>query len=128
VLAKVAHRWHVHFDRLTTNRARNSRPHADALHTAGRTYAEGRLSIDEVATILSMAPQDAVALLEKQGFCRSTAKIRLPEAARNEKLRAIREERIARRGEPNLREDLVAREVIASQRIENIDVRPWLKA
>jgi hypothetical protein len=126
-LAELAHRCKLAFDSLTAFVARNSRPHADALHAAGCAYAEGRLSIDEVASVLSMAPQDAVALLEEQGFRRSMGEIRLSEAARNERLRAIREERLARRGEPDLREDLVAREVIASQRIEDIDARPWLK-
>jgi hypothetical protein len=126
-LAELAHRSHVAFDGLTAFLARNSRPQADALHAAGRAYAEGRLSIDEVASVLSMAPQDAVALLEEQGFRRSMAETRLKEAARSEKLSAIREERLARRGEPDLRDDLVAREVIASQRIEDIDARPWLK-
>jgi hypothetical protein len=126
-LAELAHRCKLAFDSLTAFVARNSRPQADALHAAGCAYAEGRLSIDEVASVLSMAPQDAVALLEEQGFRRSMGEIRLSEAARNEKLRAIREERLARRGEPDLREDLVAREVIASQRIEDIDARPWLK-
>jgi hypothetical protein len=126
-LAELAHRCHIAFDGLTAFLARNSRPQADALHAAGRACAEGRLSIDEVATVLGIAPQDAVALLEEQGFRRSIREVRLQEAARNDKLRAIREERIARRGEPDLREDLVAREVIASQRIEDIDARPWLK-
>jgi hypothetical protein len=126
-LPELAHRCHVAFDGLAAFLARNSRPQADALHAAGPAYAEGRLSIDELAAVLGMSPPDAVALLEEQGFRRSMEGVRLPEAARKDKLRAVRDERLARRGEPDLREDLVAREVIASQRIEDIDARPWLK-
>jgi len=96
---------------------------------AGRAYAEGRLSIDEVAAVLGVVVCDAVALLQEQGFYRSVECLclRLSAESRREKLRAIREERLARAGEPRARPELIVRDVIASQRIEDIDARPWLK-
>jgi hypothetical protein len=126
-LPDLAHRCRLAFDRLTAFIARNSHPQADAMLVAGRAYAEGRLSIDEVAAVLGMIASDAVALLQEQGFHRSVEDLRLRDADRREKLSAIREERRARDGEPVPRPDLIVRDVIASQRIEDIDARPWLR-
>ncbi len=126
-LPDLAHRCRLAFDGLRAFVARNSHPQADAMLAAGRAYAEGRLSIDEVAAVLGVVVSDAVALLQEQGFHRSVEDLRLSEEGLREKLRAIREERRARDGEPNARPELVARDVIASQRIEDIDARPWLR-
>lgn len=100
-----------------------------ALVAAGTAYADGRLSVDEVAILLGITVPDAIAQLEEQGFRREVDDLRLNEAARRERLLAIRSERIARQGNhPEAKPDLVNRDVIASQRIEDIDARPWLRA
>jgi hypothetical protein len=126
-LPDLAHRCRLAFDRLAASIARNSHPQAEAMLAAGRAYAEGRLSIDEVAAVLGMVVSDAVALLQEQGFHRSVEDLRLPEEVRREKLRTIREERLGRDGAPQSRPDHIVRDVIASQRIEDIDARPWLR-
>jgi hypothetical protein len=106
----------------------NSHPMPSAVGAAGHAYAEGRLSIDEVAAVLAMGVPDAVALLEQQGFRRTVDGLRLTADKRAQRLRTIREDRIARAGATSARADWVAREVIASQRIEDIDARPWLRS
>jgi hypothetical protein len=126
-LAELAHRCRVAYDGLVALVARNSQPGAEALRTAGQAYAEGRLSIDEVASVLALPVPDAIALLEEQGYRRSIEGLRLTDEARQLRLAAIRAERRARGGMPVVRPDLVRREVIASQRIEDVDARPWLK-
>jgi hypothetical protein len=70
-----------------------------------------------------MEVPDAIALLEVQGFYRSVAGVRLSSEERARRLTVIREERLARRGAPAANEELVVRDVIASQRIENVDAR-----
>lgn len=68
-----------------------------------------------------------MAQLEDHGYRRSVEGLRLSEEAKQQRLAAIREERRARNGAPGALPDLVRREVIASQRIEDVDARPWLK-
>lgn len=128
-LEELSHRCRLAFDGLTALVARNSQPMPSAVAAAGQAYAEGRLSIDEVAAVLGMGVPDAVALLEQQGFRRSVEGLRLNAEKRGERLRIIHEDRLARSGAglTSPRPDWVAREVIASQRIEDIDARPWLR-
>ncbi len=126
-LAEIAHRCRLAFDGLVALIARNSQPRAEALKAAGHAYAEGRLSIDEVGAVLALPVPDAVALLEEHGYRRSVEGLRLSDEGRQLRLAAIREERRARSGAPGTPPDLVRREVIASQRIEDVDARPWLK-
>lgn len=126
-LATLAHRCRVAYDGLAALIARNSQPRAEALRAAGHAYADGRLSIDEVAAVLALPVPDAVALLEEQGYRRSIEGLRLTDEARQQRLAVIRDERRARNGAPVVQADLVRREVIASQRIEDVDARPWLK-
>ena len=125
-LQEMSHRSRLAFDGLTALVARNSQPIQSAVAAAGHAYAEGRLSIDEVAAVLGTTVPDAVAVLEEQGFVRSIDSLRLPEEKRSQRLRLIREDRLARGGVITPQADRVGREVIASQRIENIDARPWL--
>jgi hypothetical protein len=127
-MQELSHRCRLAFDGLTALIARNTQPMPSAVVAAGHAYAEGRLSIDEVAAVLGMGVPDAVALLEQQGFRRTVEGLRLTAEKRAERLRTIREDRMARAGATSARPDWVAREVIASQRIEDIDARPWLRS
>jgi hypothetical protein len=101
-------------------------PTAEAMRVAGRAYVDGRLALDEVASLLDVSREDAVALLEAQGYCRTAERVQLLPEQRAATLRAIREERLTRGGTPIASSALVRREVIASQRIEGVDARPWL--
>lgn len=76
--------------------------------------------------MLDLEVPDAVALLEERGFRRSVDGLRLSADARHERLRRIREDRLARGGRPVPSPAYVVRDVIASQRIEGIDARSWL--
>ncbi len=97
-----------------------------AVTAAGRAYADGHASVDEVAAMLDLNVPDVIALLEEHGFRRSVDGLRLTAEARRERLRRIRADRVAREGHPVLSPAYVVRDVIASQRIEGVDVRPWL--
>ncbi len=111
--------------RLASFAARNGAPAAERLHVAGRAYAEGRLSVAGVAGVLGVSVPDAVAALEQHGVARSTDAIRLPDAERAAFLGRVASR--TKRDQPSRPdEDAVARDVIATQRIEGVDARPWL--
>lgn len=127
-VAQAAHRCRLAFDALKAFVARHESPDHLAVAVAGQVYAEGRASIEEVAAMLGRDVPDVVALLEERGYRRSIEGIRLAEVERAAKLRQIREDRVARDGEPRSTESDIARDVVASQRIEGIDARPWLRS
>jgi hypothetical protein len=122
-----AHRCRLAYDGLRAFVARHVHPEQEAIAAAGHVYAEGRASIDEVAAMLGVAVPDVVALLEDHGFRRSVDGLRLSEDTRRRRLEQIRRDRLARGGQPESSPSAVARDVIASQRIEGIDARPWLR-
>lgn len=101
-------------------------PTTSTLRAAGNAYAEGRLSIDEVAASLGVTIPDALALLEAQAYSRTVDQLRLTPEQEAARYHAIRRDRLARSGRPARNDALVAREVIASQRIAGIDARRWL--
>jgi hypothetical protein len=84
-------------------------PMPSAVGAAGHAYTEGRLSNDEVAAVFGMGLPDAIALLEQQGFRRTVEGLRLTAEKRAERLRTIREERIARAGAASPRAEWGAR-------------------
>lgn len=125
-LAEVGHRCRIAYDGLRAFVARHAHPNESVVTAAGHVYADGRASVAEVAAMLDLDVPDVVALLEEHGFRRSVDGLRLTPEARRERLRRIREERLERGGAPVLSSAHVVRDVIASQRIEGIDARPWL--
>jgi hypothetical protein len=127
-LAAPAHRCRLAYDGLRAFVRRHSQGREEAVHTAGRLYAEGRASVSEVAAMLAMEEPDVVALLEEHGFRRSVEGLRLEDGVRSARLAAMRADRLQRRGEPAPTPSYVVRDVIASQRIEDIDARPWLRS
>lgn len=82
--------------------------------------------IRRVALTLQVAIPDAVHILEAANFARTTDAIRMDPIARNLKLAAMRNDRLIRGGRPAFSEAYVLRDVIASERIESVDVREWL--
>ena len=97
----------------------------ETVEAAGRAYADGRLSVDEVAVALGVDVPDALVELEAHGFARGIDKIRLSDEERAAKLKLIRQDRLARNGKPVYDPVLATRCAVASLRIEGIDAR-WL--
>lgn len=97
------------------------------LRIIGRAYEEGRLTLDGVASVLGVSRSDAVALLEKSGFHRPVEVIRLSDEQRKTIGAKLRAERMRRAGHQASSDSLVSRSVIATQRIEGVDARPWFK-
>lgn len=125
-LEVLGHRARKTFEALEAFVCRNSPGSDRRARLLGLAYAQGRLGLDEVAELMGRSRSDAIAYLEKHGFCRAPAAIELDDRQRAEILRGLREDRLARAGKPQVDERLVVRDVIASQRIEGIDARPWL--
>lgn len=125
-LFEHAHRMQRAYSQLAAVTRRNQDPQNHLLHVVGHAYSEGRLCVQEVAEILHCDTPDAVALLENHGFNRPPERIALTEDARSRILREVRAERNARGGRPVMDPTFVRREVIATQRTEGIDARPWL--
>ena len=124
---ELAHRCRLTLDGLRGFLARHTHPARDVMAVAGQAYAESRLSVDEVAALLILPVHDAVALLEEHGFRRSVEALRLDPAARKARIAELAKEHRLRSGAPIVDPAWVEREVIASQRIEDIDARPWLR-
>jgi hypothetical protein len=89
-------------------------------------YSEGRLSMTEVAALLSITTSDAAAWLEEHGHCRSVATLAMADDERRKAFSLLRADRLKRAGRPEQHELMVRRDVAATQRIEGIDARPWL--
>lgn len=124
-LADLGHRCRVAYEDLESFIRRNDPAQDVAAKVVGRAYAEGRLSLSEVSALLRMSSSDAVAFLEASGFCRSLETIALQDSERQRLLAKIREDRLKRGGKPE-GTALVSRSVVASQRIEGVDARPWV--
>jgi hypothetical protein len=124
--AEIGHRCRRAYDRLIAFIGRNESHSNTKLVTAGRAFREGRLTLDEVCELLQFSRPDAVALLEKYGFARSPQHVRLTTQEKADIVRKIEAERTSRGGRPDPRPDLIAREVIATQRLERVDARPWV--
>ncbi len=94
------------------------------LALSGRLYSEGHLTAQGVAALLDVPVQDALALLETHGYSRSVEAIRLSDEDRVASLARLREVRVRGRARDAAAEtEFIARQVIASNRIEGIDSR-----
>ena len=90
----------------------------------GSAYSAGGATAQEAAATLGLSVSDCVAFLESHGYGRSPEVIRLSDEGRGRLLGNIRKAR--RRGPRKPSRDWVKRDVIASQRIESVDARPYL--
>lgn len=97
------------------------------LKLVGPEYASGRLELAAAAQVLELAIPDAVAKLEECGYARLPEHIELPADERDRLYKALRSDRIARGGIPHSSSATVARDVIATQRIESVDARCWVE-
>jgi len=100
---------------------------ANRLRIAGNAYQDGRISLGGVARILEVPSYDAVALLEEHGFERPAEVIQLGAEESKTIETKLRARRLLRAGKPAPSESRVAHSVIATQRIEGVDARPWFK-
>jgi hypothetical protein len=121
-----AHRARVAYDALRAFLLRNDPQSRQQLRLVGRKYSEGVLTVDEVATLLSLDAEDVGFFLDTHGYARSLDRVRLPDDEREQILNAARADRLRRGGRPMLAPDLVARDTIASERIEEVDARQWI--
>jgi hypothetical protein len=74
-----------------------------------------------------MSTSDTVFELEQDGFSRALPAITLSEADREAAYQVLRQRRLQRPRPPVVDPDLVERDVIASERIEGVDARAWIR-
>ena len=121
------HRCRIAYDGLKAFVLRNDAGQKERLSVLGHAYARGAFSIDDVATLLAVHPVDAVALLESHGFSRRLEQIRLDTATREHMFSEMRVDRLRRDGAAEWTQEAVARDVVASERLEGVDARSWIR-
>ncbi len=121
----LTHRAQTSHDALRAVLRRNDPAEKAKLKVAGNAYAMGRLSLGEVAVMLEMSESDTVFELERAGYVRSIETIvRCADETADADLARIAAGVAARGGKaPPVDPGHVRRDVVASQRIENIDAR-----
>jgi hypothetical protein len=122
----LAHRCRVACEWLRLFLFRRGAEQGRQVRAAGEAYAQGRLSIEEVASVIGVSKDEAICLLERYGYFRPISTIRLRPEDRKARLARLRADRIQRNGVPGADKSLIMRDVVASQRIEDLDARPWL--
>lgn len=114
------------YDSLKSFIVRADSQERERVALVGRRYAEGALSLSDVAGILCVNPADAVAILEAFDYNRPLSAIAFSEETRKNLLGRIRDDRVRRDGSPEFSRDMVLRDMIASERIEGVDARSWI--
>jgi hypothetical protein len=99
----------------------------EIMRIVGEQYRRGHIRIQDAARLLGMSTSDAVFELEQDGFSRSPAAIALTEDEREAVYQRLRQRRLQHVGPPVVNQDLVERDVIASERIEGVDARAWIR-
>lgn len=97
------------------------------LAIGGAAYARGLVSVGELATLLSVHPLDALALLDAAGIHRPIDRVILSPEQRAEILHRLRDDRLKRSGRFEPTAEAIWRDVVGSERIEGVDARRWLK-
>ncbi len=123
---ELAHRCRVAFDALIAFLRRHDSKLRALEKIVGRAYTTGDATLGEAAAALGLSVPDCVAFLEEHGYRRTPAVVKLADEERTAILRRIRADRRRRGGQPAPSPELARRDVIASQRIEGVDARPWL--
>jgi hypothetical protein len=127
-LEPVGHRCRHAYDTLGALVRRNDESRDGARKVTARLYAEGRVTLSEVAELLQLPTPDAIVFLEEHGYARPLDVIRLSDDERAKRYAAMRADRRSRNGKaPDEARPLVVRNVVASQRIEGVDARPWVR-
>jgi hypothetical protein len=97
------------------------------MRIVGEQYRRGNVPLRDVARLLGMSTSDAVFELEQDGFSRAANAISLTEDEREGVYQRLRRRRLQRSGPPVVDPELVERDVIASERIEGVDARAWIR-
>lgn len=114
--AAIAHQIFQDAQKLEAIARRADDVWAHRLKDAGELFLEGRIEVADVARLWGRPPQDVAAEFERLGFVRSAETIELSDAERRRRLTHV-----SRSGGANSAR--IARDVVASQRIEGIDAR-----
>lgn len=120
------HRCRVAYDGVQAFVNRCDDGASERVNLVGRQYAEGSLTIQEVAQLLELHVVDAVVELEIKGFARAPSVISLEDTERERILARLREDRCSRNGVYEATREGIARDVVASERIEGVDARRWI--
>lgn len=120
------HRCRIAYDGIKAFVLRNGSSQKAQVSVVGEAYARGSLSTEDVATLLDVHPVDAVALLESHGYKRSLDRLALAPEKRAEIFSRMREDRRGRSGKPRWSTESIARDVLASERLEGVDARRWV--
>ncbi len=126
-MTEHASRCQVAFDGLSHFARQHDAWMPQRLRVVGIDYTLGRTSIEEVADALDLPIADTVALLEDHGYWRPLEQVALSQEKRSEYYARLREHRLNHADERSADPNRVARTVIASQRIEGVDARPWVE-
>ena len=122
----LAHRARSVYDALRAFVRRHDPAHAEIMRIVGEQYRRGGLRMHDAAVLLGVSTADAVFELEQDGFARPLSAIELSEAERTAIYERLRRQRRQRATPPVVSQDLVERDVIASERIEGVDARVWI--
>ncbi len=123
----LAHRARNAYDALCAFVRRHDAGRAEVMRIVGEQYRRGHIRLKDAARLFEMSTSDAVFELEQDGFHRPADAITLTEADREAIYQRLRTRRLHRGGAPVVDQDLVERDVIASERIEGVDARAWIR-
>jgi hypothetical protein len=123
----LAHRARNAYDALRAFVRRHDPNCAETKRIVGEQYRRGNLQLREVARLLGMSTSDAVFELEQAGYSRAPSAIELTPAEREAVYARLRRRRLESSGAPVVEPELVERDVIASERIESVDARAWIR-
>jgi hypothetical protein len=123
---RLAYRARCAYDALQAFVRRHDPRRAEVMRIVGEQYRRGNLRVHDAARLLGMSSSDATFELEQDGFSRAPEQITLTEAEREAAYLRLRQRRL-QHVTPAADPDLVKRDVIASERIEGVDARAWIR-
>jgi hypothetical protein len=124
---QLGHRARNLYDALRAFVRRHDSEHAEIVRIVGEQYQRGNLRLRDAARLLGMSTSDAVFELEQDGYSRPVSAIALTDDERQAVYQRLRQRRLERTEVPIVDLDLVERDVIASERIESVDARAWIR-
>jgi hypothetical protein len=124
---RLAHRARCAYDALRAFVRRHDPERTEVMRIVGEQYQRGNIRLRDAATLLGMSTSDTVFELEQDGFGRAPSKITLVESERDAVYQRLRQRRLQRHTLSVVDPDLVDRDVIASERIEGVDARAWIR-
>lgn len=125
-LESWGHRCRLAYDGIQAFVLRSDPREHSRLRIVGEQFTRGLLSLAEIETLLSLDRVDVLQLLQSHGYQRPLAQLELSPQERADRLAAMRRDRLARAGNFEFTHEDVARDVIASERLEGVDARRWI--